>query len=261
MEAITSVADAIELYSKVLDKEVPWKDFKDLPKELQHYTSDYSKESAHLVGRVRTQLANATDEYFATSQAIREMCDGINSFADLYVEGIDDANPTVNGEVFSAILETAVDKMKEAQKPLTETSNHFCSLSGLWIVFLARLEHDFTENSVYFQKQVQMKENAAGGSWFSSKESIRQKIVADLKQHWTIVKRVHSDLKAKIDEANIVIWDTKFKIDKQIPLIAAQKANIDKSYASFQLNPQSRQAIKRAVKDVTDQCNAYMQSH
>lgn len=263
-EALVLVSLILELYRKVLERDVPWKEFKNLTIELPHYTPEYSKDSAELIGKFRTQLENINDDYFATSQTIHEWCDLSNRMLTVYAKKLDDSNSTVGGQILSAVLDDSDDNIRAAQATLAEMSTYFGNLHEIMYTLLLQLECDFDESSKFFERYVKILENVAAGGksksieWFTGKSANREEIIAELKQRLVLVKQFHLDLQRKIGEASAVIQDARSKIESQIPQIGVQKANVEKLSPNLKFNAESREIIKNAIKNVTDECRGYL---
>lgn len=69
-EGIETADKALELYNKVIDRVIPWKEFNETLVELDRFRKDYSTESAELIGHIKTLMMNGIDAYFSASQAV-----------------------------------------------------------------------------------------------------------------------------------------------------------------------------------------------
>lgn len=57
-EGIENAGAVLDLYNNVLDRIVPWKEFEVTITELDKYRNDYSKESADVLGEIKTHMKN-----------------------------------------------------------------------------------------------------------------------------------------------------------------------------------------------------------
>lgn len=69
---IKTAHEALDLYDRVIDRVVPWKEFNETLVELDRFRKDYSIESAALIGEIKTLMMDGIDAYGAASQNVYE---------------------------------------------------------------------------------------------------------------------------------------------------------------------------------------------
>lgn len=71
-ESIKTADKALDVYNKVMDRLIPWKEFNETLAELDKFRKDYSIESALLISEIKTFMMDGMDAYFGSSQDVYE---------------------------------------------------------------------------------------------------------------------------------------------------------------------------------------------
>lgn len=71
-DGIETTEKALELYDKLVDRVIPWDEFKKTLSELDEFRKEYSTESSELIGETKTLVLNGMDEYRSASRNVYE---------------------------------------------------------------------------------------------------------------------------------------------------------------------------------------------
>lgn len=118
-ECFEAAGKAVDLYSKVLNVIVPWKEFKLTLADLDKFRDEYSKESVDLIGRIKVFLSNAIDAYQASTQIIYEWTGSTVELLQIYVKLLKNAHSEEHisvkqKSILLEFLDNGNERIKEA---------------------------------------------------------------------------------------------------------------------------------------------------
>lgn len=156
-KSIEAASKALNLYDKLVERVIPWKEFNASIVELDKFRKDYSTESAQLIGEIKTLMMNGIDAYFAASQNIYEWASLAAPQLKLYIKlfkGHGARPAEAQKKILVNMLDHGVEKMTDAQAELTKSSSSFNLAGGQLTQLQGRFYEEFDEKSIYFQTKV-----------------------------------------------------------------------------------------------------------
>lgn len=280
-DSMEAADKALELYDKVLDKTIPWKEFENTIKELDKYREDYSKEAGQLIGKIKTLLLNGMDTYFLSTQSIYEWCGTAVYQLNLYLKLFKETGPksaAAQKAILLAVLDSGIKKMNEAQQRLSESSSAFNKVSGELLSLNTQLKNDFDKNSEYYRKQIdkirtEAYAGAASGavlgpfglliSYSIAAGVIEGKLVPELNAKMDSIKAFYVDLKQTLEKTNMDIDTTKTKLQTEIATIGDLKVKTENTQTIIPLDEFEtlRDEVIKAVTQLIAHCSDYRQRH
>lgn len=276
------VADkALELYDKILDKVIPWKEFENTIKELDKYREDYSKEAGQLIGQIKTLLLNGMDTYFLSTQSIYEWCGTAVYQLNLYLKLFKETGPksaAAQKALLVAVLDSGIKKMNEAQQKLSESTSAFNKVSGELLSLNTQLKNDFDKNSEYYNRQInkirtEAYAGAASGAVFgifgliisygTAAGIVENQLIPELNAKMESIKSFYVDLKQTIEKSNVDIDTTKTQLQTEIQTIGDLKVETENTQATISLDEFDalRDEIINAATKLINHCNDYKERH
>ena len=270
---------ALDLYNKVLDQVIPWATFEQTIKELTRYEKDYSDESGQIVGKVKTLLLNSQDQYLKATQSVYEWCGIASNLLKAYITLFDDYDANKAAAQKSILLKVLGDgivKMEEAQSSLQDSSTSFNNASGELSALKTRLENDFTQGSVYFEKQVSKirKEafaSAAAGvvggpfglliSYGIAAGVVEGKLIPELKNKFEQIKTTFKKIKDTVSQAETDITAAKGKLQEEIRIIGEMKIKTEETQLYVQLDDTLLKLLKESARNLISKCEIYRKRH
>lgn len=259
-EAIEAANAGLDLYDRLLDKLVPWKQYDDIIKELDKYRDDYSKECSDLIGKVKTNLMDSMDAYFMSTQSIYEWCGLTTPLLRAYLQLFNDANSdnsAAQKKLLLKVLDDGIVKMTKAKEDLHKSSLSFNEAAGNLTSLYGRLTLDSDEKSEYFQDKVsKMRAQVYGGVAVLGGD-----LIPKLKKKLQEVKSFYEDLKTKVDGTLTNIDDTKTKLKDEIKVMGDLKTQIETTEEFVNLDGLEglRDLLFEAVNNLIKKCDEYRQ--
>lgn len=273
MEALEN---SLNLFHKRLDNEVPWKIFQDTLAQLDVFRRDYSIEAGNMIGDLKTKMYNGIDTYFMASQYIYEWCSlaivRLPNYKALLKGKMDETKFQKQRSLMLLLLNDGIDKMKNAQKKLYESSSSFNEAAGKLVSLNYRLDSDFSEKSEYYQKKIYEIRKAAHTTGMSLTVfgipvvggKTEKEIIPKIKQKMKELGLFYKDLEKSINKASADIDSTKAKMQEEIEAIGEVKVKAEetKIYVESDVGDGSiLQIISVAIDELVANCNAYRQRH
>lgn len=277
--AIEAADKAIDLYNKVLDQIIPWEEFEKTIKELNRYQDQYSKESAELVGQIKTLILESQDKYFASTQVIYEWCATSSELLKAYItlfQEYDERKATAQKAILLKVLGDGIGKMTKSQDALQKSSESFNSAAGKLVALNAQLSNDFSDKSLFFQNQVdKLRKEAYGGaaggiiagpfglivSYSIAAGVVEGKLVPALKAKLDSVKTFFENLKTTITSAADEITKTKDKLKDEVSVIGTMKSQTETTQLYVEYDDMMLSLLKDAATKLIAQCAAYQKRH
>ncbi|KAJ6633170.1 Hemolysin E [Pseudolycoriella hygida] len=280
-EGIETINKALDLYNKVLDQIVPWETYEETVKELDRFRSDYSNESAQLVGEVKTLIKNAEDNYFSATQSIYEWCSLTTRLLKIYLDLFEKrTSKTYEAQraLLVKVLDDGLTKMSAGQAKLEQCSMNFNNVAGKLTTLNTTLANDFDTKSSYFLGQVDKirKEaylGAAAGfvlgpfgaiiSYSIAAGIVEGKLIPELQAKMQEVKGFFEKLQGTIEQTNVDIDSTKGKLKDEVKSIGVLKVQTEETKQLIPLDylDELRDTILESVNNLIKECDAYQKRH
>ena len=280
-DGIETADRALELYNKVLDKVVPWGTLEETIRNLTQFETDYSKETAKLIGEIKQLLLNAQNYYHESTQTMYEWCGITVNLLPVYISflkkgGKNDAEVKAQKQLILKILDDGIVRMTAAQKKLADSSMTFNKASGQLVELNERLKGEFDSNSSYYKAQVEKirKEAYAGAaagvaggpfglviSYSIAAGVVEGKLIPALNEKLKHVKGVFERLSELVKKSTADISETKNKLGEEIKAIGEIKisAETTKVFAGFDETMIAE--LEKAANRLIKQCSEYMKRH
>lgn len=156
--ALTSTYDVLNIYIDVLQHAVPWDAFNRTLNELDKYQKDYSKQSAALIGHIKSLMSEGIDAYNDASKHILKWCDEATPLLTTYVDLFENDHTVEKAftqkDILVVVLGKGVTEMKSAQAEIKQGSGSFNVAVGDLTTLNSRLHFEFSEKSTYFKKMI-----------------------------------------------------------------------------------------------------------
>ncbi|KAJ6643445.1 Hemolysin E [Pseudolycoriella hygida] len=256
-EGIETINKALNLYNKVLDQIVPWETYEQTVKELDRFRSDYSNESAQLVGEVKTLIKNAEDNCFSETQSIYEWCSLttwlLKTYLDLF-EKCTSKTYEAQRALLVKVLEDGLTKMSAGQSKLEQCSINFNNVAEKLTILNSTLSNDFDTKSSYFQGQVdkiRLETYLRAGSGFVLDPFgaiISYSIVAGF---------------GTVEQTNVDMDSTKGKLKDEVKSIGVLKVQTEetKQFIPLDYLDELRDTISESVNNLIKECDAHQKRH
>lgn len=156
-EGIETADKALDLYNRVIDRVIPWKEFNETLTELDAFRKDYSTESAALIGQIKTLMLNGIDAYHSASQSVYEWTRYAVPLLKAYIKLFDTYNEVNAGaqrQMLLQVLESGIKKLGESQDELKRSSGSFNGVAGKLVELNTRFEYEFNEHSEFVQTKI-----------------------------------------------------------------------------------------------------------
>lgn len=273
-EGIDAAGKALDLYNKVLDQIVPWKEFKATLDELDKYRQDYSKESADLLGEIKTYMMNGMDAYFRSTQSVYEWA-GLSiplltAYIALFNEH-DQKKSETQKTMLLTVLDKGIARMKEAQNELDKSSGSFNLAAGKLTSLNARLRDDFDEKSAFFDSKISdIRLKVYLGSailgpfgLIIAAGVLEGKIVPDLKAKLEDIRVFYEEMRNKVKKAATDIDDTKLMLKDEIRVIGDLKTQTEetKTFVIMDDDTTIQEFAIESAKSLIEKCKDYRHRH
>lgn len=232
---IDALDKALGLYNRQLDHNVPWKMYEETLDELDRHLADYSNDSGHLVGEVKTLIRHAHDSYRSASQNVYDFCGPVKMLLANYLQLFEKPTRDTYEElraIFIQVLDHGMTKMTAGQVMLERCSMNFKNVAGKVTTLRRQLNIEFDCKSSFFQakiNQMHVIRGAFGLAFpFSIPEDVEAKLLPELQQKMADVLSFFDELKGTIDATNVEIDAAKSGLQdevKNIGDVKAQKEN------------------------------------
>ncbi|KAJ6646941.1 Hemolysin E [Pseudolycoriella hygida] len=267
-EGIETIYKVLDLFDKVLDQIVPWETYEQTLKELDRFRSDYSNESAQLVGEVKALIKNADDNYFSATQFMYEWCSLTKRLLQIYLDlfGKRTSNTyAAQRGILVKVLDDGLTKMSAGQAELEQCSINFNNVAGKLTTLNTTLAHDFDSKSSYFQRQVdKISKRAYLGEGtdfvpgpFGVTEIVQDKLIPELQAKMQEVKGFFEKLQGTIEQTNVDIDSIKGKLKDKVKSIGVLKVQTEEAEQIIPLDylDELRDTISETVNNLIKECN------
>lgn len=156
-EGIETADKALDLYNRVIDRVIPWKEFNETLVELDRFRKDYSTESAALIGQIKTLMLNGIDAYHAASQSVYEWTGLAVKLLQAYIKlfgTYNEINAGAQRQMLLQVLDSGIKKLADSQEELKKSSASFNGVAGKLVELNTRFEYEFTEQSEFVQTKI-----------------------------------------------------------------------------------------------------------
>lgn len=226
-EVFDIINKAIDLY----DRLKLWSQIDGNIATLDRYLTDYSQESADLIGGIKTSTLNGKDAYQRSTKSTTEWCNLIVRELSKYI----DAESADRKNILLTVLDNGVTKMNEAQDALGESYTRFNEATETLTSLNARLNNEFDEKSSYFQgKLSKIRLIAYGGGTSTSffgvviaTGVVEGKVVPELRKSMERVRMFYEQMTITVNEQRTLIEEIKGKLHDEMEVMASLKERID----------------------------------
>lgn len=129
-EDIDAATEALRIYDKLVERDIPWKELKESLVELEKYRKDFSSENALFIGEIKTYMMDGIDAHFQASQYIYEWLSLVVSHLKLYIalfNGHDARKAVTQKRLLIDMLDSGLTQVRAAQSKLGNSSSSFNS--------------------------------------------------------------------------------------------------------------------------------------
>lgn len=246
-EGIEGTNEALNMYDKLIERVVPWKEFKESLAELDKYRNDFSAENALLIGDVKTHMMNGIDAYFYASQNTFEWASFSVSHLKLFIDlfnGHDAKKFETQKRLIIELLDNGVAQMGAAHAELGNAVFSFSSAIGK----LTALRKDFRRK---IKKLIFGLED--GNSVKTSK----------LLSKMSAILKFYDDLKRKVKHATENIIDATEILQTEIQHIYNLETQTEQEVWFVNLDEVSelRDMIIQSTQHLIADCEQYQKKH
>lgn len=270
VERLGAVSQVLDTFNKWKDQVVPGSELENTMKELRRCCNDTSKESALLIGEIKTLTMTAMDKYHYSMVTIYGWCGTVSQLLKIYLKLLnqhDEQNTALGQDILDKVLSGGIEKMNEAQIVLRNCSENFNQAAGKFIALKAMLLHQCEEQhnlstlemittggnicltavtalTFPLVSLILFKSLVEGSSKRAEMESLQKKSTYFL---------------AKVENANIDIDFVKKKLAGEVRIIEDLKSHtyVTTVIMPHQCNTACSKIVIAAIKELIDQCNAY----
>lgn len=272
-KAIKTVDDAIRLYSKVLDRVVPWKAFNETLIKLDKYKERYSKNSAALIGEIKALMKDGIDAYYRASEFIFSWSNAAIPLLITYVKLFDDhtaEKADIQNKLLIEMLGKGVTELQAAQAAISESSMRFNIATGKLTTLNSRFQVDSDEQSEFFRSKVDEIRSLHGKSLVYGPitsyliAALNEFIhVPKLKKTLKKVRKFYDKLKLKVEQAYRDVDVTKILLNFEILEIGDLKVQAKETRAFTDLDkiPELRDSLVQSAKNLIIDCFDYRRKH
>lgn len=271
-EGIAVAGEALDLYNRVLDQVVPWQSFEETLAELDHFRSDYSKESGDLLGQIKTCLMDGMDAYFRSTQSVYEWSSLVVKLLDVYIQLFDQNDETKSESqksILVSVLGDGIEKMKVAQKELENSSSSFNQAAGKLTSLNHRLAIEFDSKSDYYAEKVAMLriKGYSGAAIFGltglgvAYIVLENKMIPELTAKLESIKRFYEDAQSKVSKAFDDIDETKNKLKDEIRVIGDLKVQTLETKTFVVMDKDLCDVAINSARELIEKCHEYRKRH
>lgn len=273
---LDAIDKALNLYNKILDRIVPWKDFQESVDNLDKFRRDYSTEASQIIGDLKTKMMDGMDQYFMSTQSIYEWCGLalrlLKTYKKIMVGEMNESKFKIQRKLLVQLLSVGVEKMEKAQNELEASSTSFNDSAGKLDALNRRLKTDFDEKSEYFETQKSRIRKTAymGAAPFGlfglaiAAGVTEGKIIPELIKKMESIKQWYEGLTVTIKNSLVNIDDVKVKFQTEIRDIGNLKTNTEATQIYVEAeggDGAMMEIIKESVDELIKNCNEYRMKH
>lgn len=272
-EGIEVANQALDLYSKVLDRIVPWEQFEKTLNELEHYRKDFTQESADLLGEIKTHLMHGMDAYFRSTQSVFEWAGFAANLLETYIKlfAQNDASKSESQKkLLVKVLVNGIERMTLAQGELDNSSASFNVAAGKLTSLNHRLETEFDSKSGFYQDTLSVLRH--GGVIFEiighispigkvGDLVVNKVLVPELDKKFQSIKFFYDETKSRVAKAYDDITETKEKLRDEIRVIGEFKIRTDETYTYVDMDQDLKDMAIDVASKLIVQCREYRERH
>lgn len=251
---------------------MPWKEFEATIGELDRFRNDYSKESADILGHIKTFMLDGMDAYFRSTQSVYEWSSLAEKLLERYIrlfEQNDEAKSTAQKVILLKVFDEGIDKMKVAQKELDNSSAAFNKAAGNLTSLRHRLTNEFDSKSDYYAEKVSLlRLKGYGGAavfgltglaiaWLT----LEKNIIPELDEKLASIKKFYDEMEAKVSKAFVDIDTTKMRLKDEIRVIGELKTQTDETKTYVILDAELQSIATDSAKELIEKCRQYRERH
>lgn len=129
---IDSLFEALSLYDEMIDRAMPWKQFKESIADLDKFRNNFSTQNAVIIADIKVNILNAIDSHFHASQKVSECASFIASHLQLFIKFFndhDDKKADTQKRLLIEVLDSTVNGINATETELEKISSNF-NLAG-----------------------------------------------------------------------------------------------------------------------------------
>lgn len=274
-KGIDTVERGFDVFTKILDRVVPWLELNRTISKLDEFQSDFSKEAGGLISDVKFKMEEGLDAYSRATQSVSEWCalavNLLNTYKLLFTG-------QMNAEKFDAsrlllldVLDDGIAKMTIGINEMTASSEGFNAAIGQLTSLNKRLAYDFDSKSAFYQSE--LKRIRAVGYGVAAPFMLFGVLVATGYIEGNLIPAIHEkmasiekwykgvtvDVQMSLEGIN----ETKAKLKDEIERIVdvRTETKITKVNVQQDDNPVLREMILQSVTNLIAKCEAYRARH
>lgn len=271
-EGIGAAHEFLDLYDRLLDRVVPYKEFEATVKDLDKFREDYSKESADLLGKIKTFMLDGMDAYHRSVQIVYEWTGLAGPLLKTYIklfERNDEDKANAQKQILLKVLDDGIKSMKQAQIDLDKSSSRFNDAAGELTSLNIRLAGEFDSKSSYFDSKVtKMRIMGYGGGLILGPFGLgiayivlEKNIIPDLTKTFEGIKKFYEDMTTKVSEAFTGIDTTKDKLTQEIRVVGNLKVQTQETQTMVFHNIADKEDIIESANELIIKCKEYRDRH
>lgn len=270
-EGIKTANELLTIFDNVLDRVIPWKLFNESLIELDKYRSDYSAESAALLGEIQALISDAIEGYYIASQSVYEWTGFVPPLLTAYISLFEQYTPdnaSAQKFILLQVLEDCIKKLRASQEQLNKSSLSFNEATGKLAALHHRLEVEFEEKSNFVQTKLkEIRSERAGKTLFGvasviyrhSKGTITERLMEQLEP----IKNFYDELQLKADHASKDVEKITIHLDTGIHHISEVKVKTEEKNPFVETNYEKAlfDTVIQSAEGFISKCNFYREEY
>lgn len=244
-QGLDAASNALELYGMV--QRISWDGLQESISVLDANSDAYSSNAAEVVNRIRTALETSIHHHEYSSQHVANWCSSSYGGLTFILDSISwreiHAIAELHTDQLIAILSEGANQMEIAIEQLEESKDNFNYASGQLKYLSTVLDHDYSEESAFYDEQYNKvrKEAYAGAlsgaayggiiglaiAYTIAASVVEAKSIPDLKRSFEETRQKFDNLQNVITDAQDTISQTKKALDREILILTEMASEIE----------------------------------
>lgn len=275
-EAAKEVIDAanqyLDLYNRVFEQIVPWRDFEATLTEMGKYQSDYSKESATLLGKITTLMYDGKDAYFKATEEVSSWSELAAHLLKIYVklfDKLDEEKAKTQRSIMLNVINSGIAKLTVASNSLSASSASFNGVVGQLTQLNGQLASDFNSTSDYYRQKAQVlrdKSYGGGGSLGPFGLAIAYGVmehgmIPELTNKMNSIRSFFEETRGTVSQAIIDINSIKNQLVDEVHLINRLKTSAEQTIVFIEYDMGLKDLVVEAAQSLIANCEQYYTRH
>lgn len=244
-QGLDAASNALELYGMI--QRISWDGLQESISVLDANSDAYSSNAAEVVNRIRAALETGIHHHEYSSQHVADWCSSSYGGLTFILDSISwreiHAIAELHTDQLIAILSEGANQMEIAIEQLEESKDNFNYASGQLKYLSTVLDHDYSEESAFYDEQYNKvrKEAYAGAlsgaayggiiglviAYSIAASVVEAKSIPDLKRSFEETRQKFDNLQNVITDAQDTISQTKKALDREILILTEMASEIE----------------------------------